>query len=284
MVNLDQRQSVINNADTVNAQLTTAPSDDKFVAKPQVVATSTKSYKDIKQYIVEPGDTVASIAEKFGVTSDSIMGTNNLFSNAVREGSELTIPPVSGIVYTVKEGDTPSMLAQRFQANEQALIAFNDGEVRGFEVGQRIMIPGGVQQAVRAVAMNTSPSFGGGFAWGGYAPVYGGNGYDRGYCTWWAAARRAQIGRPIPNNLGNAITWNALAQRAGLAVGNTPAQGAVIWHPPHLSATYLGHVAFVEEVYPDGSIRVSDMNARGWGVVTERTLTPNEASAYSYIY
>ncbi len=72
-----------------------------------------------------------------------------------------------------------------------------------------------------------------------------------------------------------------MAQRAGIPVGNTPAAGAVIWTPPR---DYYGHVGYVEEVYEDGSVRISEMNTRGWGVRSEKVLTPAQAAAYSYIY
>ena len=72
-----------------------------------------------------------------------------------------------------------------------------------------------------------------------------------------------------------------LAQRSGLGVGNTPAAGAVIWTPPR---DYYGHVGFVESVNPDGSVNISEMNTVGWGVVSYKTLSPEQAAGYSYIY
>ncbi len=277
MANLYEKQSVVNNADTVNAQLTIAPVDDQVITKPQVVSTDVKSRHDIETYVVQNGDTIASIAEKFGITSDSIRWSNGLGSS-VSAGDELTIPPINGIVYTVKDGDTAETLAQRYSASKEDIVKFNDAEVSGLVVGQQIVIPDAVQPVTRyANSIYSSGSF----AWGGYSAIYGGNGYDYGYCTWWVAIRRAQIGRPIPSNLGNASTWKVLSQRAGLSVGSTPAQGAVIWTPPR---DYYGHVGFVEEVFPDGSVRVSEMNVAGWGVRSEKVLSPAQAAGYSYIY
>jgi surface antigen len=47
---------------------------------------------------------------------------------------------------------------------------------------------------------------------------------------------------------------------------------------------YYGHVGFVEEVYADGSVKISEMNTVGWGRVSYKTLTAEQASAYKYIY
>lgn len=275
LTNLDEARSVATNADSVNAQLSISPADDKVIAKTQVVATATKSYRDIKDYTVQPGETITSIAEKFGITSNSIRWSNSLTGNTIDAGKVIVIPPVNGLVYTVKAGDTPDSLAIKFNSSKQAIIEFNDAEVAGLTVGRRIMIPDGVQPVTRTALV------GSGFAWGGYAAIYGGNGYDYGYCTWWAATRRAQIGRPVPSNLGNASTWKILAQRAGIAVGSEPQAGAVIWTPPR---DYYGHVGFVESVDAEGNVHVSEMNVVGWGRVSQKVLTPAQAAGYSYIY
>ena len=280
---LEETTSVVNHADTVNAQLSINPADDIMTSKPQVVATGLKSRHDIEKYKVQEGDTISSIATKFNITSDTIRWSNDITGDTVSPGTTLVISPITGVVHKVESGDTVQSIASEFNGNKDQIIVFNDIETDGLPVGEYIVIPdGSPQQTEPAVASVENVSRSPSFSWGGNAPVYdGGNGYTYGYCTYWAAMRRAQIGRPIPNNLGNASTWVVLAERAGLSVGNTPADGAVIWTPPR---DFYGHVGFVEEVLPDGSVRVSEMNVAGWNVVTENTLSPEEASRYRYIY
>lgn len=279
---LEQAPAVANKADTVNAQLTVTSEDQNVVSKPQVVSDGLKSRQDIQTYVAKEGDTVAAVAAQFGVTSDTIRWSNNLTGDAIPAGKQLIISPVNGIVYLVKPGDTADTVAAKYKANKELLIAMNDAEVGGLPVNQYIIIPGGTPPAAAAgVSSLGGITASAGFAWGGGAAVYGANGYDYGYCTWYAANRRAQIGRPIPSNLGNASTWKVLSQRAGLGVGNTPQAGAVIWTPPR---DYYGHVGFVESVNADGSVNVSEMNVAGWGVVSRKTLSPAQAAGYSYIY
>ncbi len=276
LARLDEVTAVANNADTVNSQLEIVPADTQVVAKPQIVTTDIKSIADLKKYVAVEGDTVTSIAEKFGLSAESVRWSNNLTGDTVAVGTELTIPPVNGLVYEVKDGDTVEKIAEKYSADKDKIIAFNDAEIAGITAGQQIVIPGG---EVPAPVRNSVPTFGG-FRFGASA-VYGYNGYDYGYCTWYTANRRAEVGRPVPANLGNASTWKVLSQRAGIPVGNTPQVHAVIWTPPR---DYYGHVGFVEEVYTDGSVRVSEMNVRGWGVRSEKILTPAQAAGYSYIY
>lgn len=106
-----------------------------------------------------------------------------------------------------------------------------------------------------------------------YSGSTAGNGYDYGYCTWYVKNRRADL----PNRLGNANQWVYNARNAGFATGSTPQVGAVA----QTGAGALGHVAYVEEVYSNGTILVSEMNYVAWGVQSTRIAS---ASAFSYIY
>ncbi|HHI6401528.1 TPA: CHAP domain-containing protein, partial [Staphylococcus aureus] len=48
---------------------------------------------------------------------------------------------------------------------------------------------------------------------------------------------------------------------------------------------YYGHVAYVEGVNSNGSVRVSEMNyGHGAGVVTSRTISANQAGSYNFIH
>ena len=107
--------------------------------------------------------------------------------------------------------------------------------------------------------------------------------YDYGYCTYWAALRRLQIGKPIPNNWGNAITWNTRALAAGYIVNHTPSYGAIFQWPEAPGGE--GHVAFVEQVNPvNGAWTISEMNAVGWDVVDYRTYPAAAAADYNFIH
>lgn len=96
-----------------------------------------------------------------------------------------------------------------------------------------------------------------------------GNTYGYGYCTWYAKNRRPDL----PNNLGNASTWVARAQSQGIPTGSAPRAGAI--------GQRGNHVVYVESVNGDGSVTVSEMNHKGWNVVSSRTVS---GDYFSYIY
>lgn len=286
MTSLPEAVAVTNQADSEATQLAITATETKVVAKPQVVATSLKSAKDIQTYTSVAGDTLGSLAAKFGVTSDSIRWSNGLSSDKIPAGKQLLIPPVSGVVYTVKSGDTADSLAQKYSSSKEQILADNDAEVAGLKVGQRILIRGGIQPVARVATITTTYS--GGF-FGGSA-MYGYNGYDYGYCTWYVANKRLAAGAPMPTNLGNASTWAVRAAAYGLATGRSPRVGAAVV----TSTSGAGHVAYVERINADGTIWVSEMNshgqvsidntapAGGWGRVDFKLLT--NPGAYSYVY
>lgn len=277
MASLPESTAVVNQADTISNQIAVSSADSRVISKPQVVSTEAKSYLDITTYVAKAGDTVPKIAAKFGVTSDSIRWSNGLDGDQVATGRVLYIPPINGIVYLVKAGDTVEGLAREFNASKEAIAAFNDTDFIGLKPGRRVVIPDGIERSavvVTSFAESSAPS-------SSWRAAYGSNGYDYGWCTWHAANRRAQIGRPIPNNMGNAIAWLGAAQSAGLATGSLPRAGAVVYH---LNIGGWGHVAYVERMNPDGSALVSDMNYPIWGQVTTRTVKPSEFGNYRFIY
>jgi surface antigen/LysM repeat protein len=283
LTKLPEETSVTNHADSVNAQLTIVPSDNRIIAKPQIVGTTLKSRKDIRKYVVVNGDTMSTVATKFGVTSDSIKWSNGINGDLLTVGKELWIPPTDGIVYVVKSGDTIDTLADKYHASKDLLVAYNDFDAAPMKNGEQILIPGGsIRPVFSAVPIGYSPS--------PYTGAF--NGYDYGWCTWYVANRRIAIGHPLPTNLGDAWTWAARAGYAGIPVGDVPSYGAAMM----MKSGYPGHVAFVEEVLADGSIWVSDMNyfgqrsktdatpAGGWNRVSWRHLGPAEYSRYKFIY
>jgi surface antigen len=248
VANLPEATAVRDQASSVKAELAVAPAEDVVAAKPQVVATALKSRQDIQTYTAQSGDTLASLAAKFDVTSNSILWSNALKTTTVNAGTKLLIPPVTGIVYTVKAGDTPTSLAQKYGANAQAITSFNDAEISGLTPGEQIVIPNGqIQQA-------SLPSYNSNFT-----ATYGNNGYDFGFCTWYVASQIA-----VPSNWGNASSWAYYSALSGWNVSTTPAVGAIA--QTALAAGGQGHVAIVTAVSADGSqLQFKDMNGiAGW--------------------
>lgn len=258
---LPEVTAISNQAESQAADIAMAASNDNVITKPQVVATALKSKADIQSYKSVSGETISSIATKFGVTSDSIRWSNGLTGENVAPGTILLIPPVNGIVYTVKAGDTADSIAAKYRANKDKIVAYNDAEIGGLTVGERIIIPDATQSTggtARSIAVSSAPA---GFLWG-TSPIYGYNGYDYGYCTWYVAT---QI--PVPANWGNASSWAYYAGLSGWQVSSAPSVGAIAQTP--YAAGGLGHVAVVNAVSPDGSqIQIRDMNGiAGWGRV-----------------
>lgn len=255
---LTEMVPITNQAQSAKVAVAMSTSDTGISAKPQVVDTALKSWRDIREYKVVEGDTASNIGQKFGVTADSIRWSNNLPSEAVTVGSTLLIPPVNGVAVTVKAGDTPQSLATKFHANAGQIAQYNDAEKAGLVVGRKAIIPEGKIIAPRAAVTTTRSStiVSGGSS--GFVASYG-VGYDWGWCTYYAAARAG-----APGNWGNANTWAYYARLSGWKVSSTPRAGAIFQTP----AGWAGHVGIVEEVYPNGTMKVSDMNGfSGFGRV-----------------
>lgn len=110
----------------------------------------------ISVYTVRDGDTLSSIANMFGVSSNTILWANDIKrGTALRPGSVLTILPVSGVRYTVKRGDTVASLAKKYKADEDDIASFNEIS-GGLTVGDVIMIPHGTQPEAEAPKKKSS--------------------------------------------------------------------------------------------------------------------------------
>lgn len=240
------------------------------VAKPQNLQLGADT-RSVREYTTVAGDTVPAVAEKYGISAQTVRWANKLTSDALEPGKILTIPPLDGVLYTVKEGDTAESIASKYRADVNILIHDNNLELSGVTPGQQLIIangdlpeterPGYV--APRRTTVSAGVNYGNYSGGSGYASnltASVGNRYAWGNCTWYAYERRAQLGAPIGSFWGNASTWAYNARLAGFAVDGNPTPGAIM-----ANGGGYGHVAIVEAVNPGVSVTISEMNAYRFG-------------------
>lgn len=263
--NLPVAANVSQLSQSMEAESLLVKSEDAVVAKPQIVEP-TASNREVTSYTAVAGDTVQTIAAKFGVSADTIKWANDLSSDAVSAGATLKILPIDGILYTVKSGDTAESIAEQYKANSTEVLTFNDLDLSGVTEGSQLIIPSGVlpenqRPGYVAPRSTSSYSYSGGSANVNRATASVGNRYAFGNCTWYVYERRLQLGRPVGSFWGNARSWAAYGGAAGYTVNGTPAPGAVMQD----SSGYYGHVAVVESVNPGVSVTITEMNAYRFG-------------------
>jgi murein DD-endopeptidase MepM/ murein hydrolase activator NlpD len=132
------------------------------------------------EYVVQSGDTISSIATKFGVDTNTIKWENNLENvNTVKPGQTIKILPVPGVAHKVQRGETIYSIAKKYSAEPQAIAdfpfnSFEDEEDFGLQVGQVLIVPGGEKPQPKAtpapVYLAKTPNAGsvsatGSFAW-----------------------------------------------------------------------------------------------------------------------
>lgn len=128
---------------------------------------SEKPRAQVEIYRVRKGDTLGGIAEKFGVSVDTIKWANNLKGEKLSIDQELKIPPVTGIVHKVKPGETIYSLSKFYKTDPQKIINFPfndfaDLDTFSLNVGQTLIIPDGVIPEAKpiATAVPISPALG----------------------------------------------------------------------------------------------------------------------------
>ncbi len=96
----------------------------------------------LKKYKVGEGDTLSGIAAQFGVSLETIKWANLNTGSVISPGQELTILPVSGILYEIEEGDAIEGVAARYHIDPELIIKYNEEYQTLFESpGEFIVLP-----------------------------------------------------------------------------------------------------------------------------------------------
>lgn len=93
-------------------------------------------------YAVQKGDMVGKIADRFGISQDSIISVNRLKNTrTIQIGQLLKIPSIDGILYTVKEGDTPASIADKYRVSLERIALANGISDNVVPAGSMIFLP-----------------------------------------------------------------------------------------------------------------------------------------------
>lgn len=96
----------------------------------------------IRKYIIQRGDTVKSIASRFGISVETITSVNPETKKSVSVGREISILPTSGIVYQITDRDSVASIAERFGIDAELIKKYNPNYQELFANGSgRVIVP-----------------------------------------------------------------------------------------------------------------------------------------------
>ena len=116
----------------------------------QLIIPSTIPDEDVLTYTVQSGDSLYRISQRFGVSVDDIVRTNNLTSNVLQIGQVLKIPVTSTdvpddeanyITYTVRSGDSLWKIANQYNTTVDAIRNLNNLTSNTLQIGQVLRVP-----------------------------------------------------------------------------------------------------------------------------------------------
>lgn len=112
--------------------------DDTPEALPPLPKTLSMS-----SYRVRKGDSLNSIAKRFGLNVDTIVSVNGIKSaRSLSSGRSLKIPNMDGVVHTVTRGESLGLLASKYKVSMTQIADCNDLGSAVITPGQSIFIPG----------------------------------------------------------------------------------------------------------------------------------------------
>lgn len=107
----------------------------------QVLIIPSKSTGEIN-YIVQKGDNLYTIANKYDTTVSDIKKLNNLSTNTLQIGQLLKIPgSINYNTYIVKKGDSLWKIANKYDTTVKKLMTANNLSTPTLKIGQSLLIP-----------------------------------------------------------------------------------------------------------------------------------------------
>lgn len=136
---------------------------------------------DITFYDVRPKETLSQIAERFGISTATIIWANGIDDpNMVKTGQKLMILPVSGLLYKAAAHDTIASIAKRYKTTAAKIISFNDLDTHPLTKNMILILPGGSKALPKpkVQATTTASSQPNWLFWGTFKIPWH-------FCCWW---------------------------------------------------------------------------------------------------
>lgn len=94
-------------------------------------------------YVVKSGDSLYSIAKKYGISVDALKSANNKTTNLLSIGEVLIIPTSNEVIktYTVKAGDTLYGIARTYNTTVEAIKSLNGLNNNNLSIGMVLKLP-----------------------------------------------------------------------------------------------------------------------------------------------
>ena len=276
-------------------------SNETWFVKPGSIieeSRDTSWINNLVYYTIQNWDNLWYIADKFHVSIDSILWSNDFSKNKVlKPGDTIRIPPVSWIAYNVVSWETIDSISSKFKVDKLAILEQNQLDAsQELKIGQQLILPGAKRPEppkpviieekkpkeikskylVKTTPTKSTPKTAL-KSWYSVAYTWKWNKFAWWNCTYYVANHKNVTWR------GNAGQWLTNAKAVWVPTWSEPANWAIIsfrwaWYNPYYWHVWL--VAWVEWDY----IIVKDMNYRRINEVTVRKVSKNDPSIRWYIY
>jgi murein DD-endopeptidase MepM/ murein hydrolase activator NlpD len=126
--------------------------------RPHMAPSRAGGLPPLKNYLVQRGDTITSIASRAGISPETLVQANHLPSgDSLAVGLRLVVPPIDGTMITLKTGQTVAELADAFQVNPAAVTSINRVALDSPAPGE-VFIPAPYARAVATRAVPLAPT------------------------------------------------------------------------------------------------------------------------------
>ncbi|WP_139025337.1 peptidoglycan DD-metalloendopeptidase family protein [Acetonema longum] len=109
----------------------------------QPLTATAKPRRAIVSHVVQAGETLSEIAERYDIDVDTILGANPETNELIHPGDSLIIMPQKGVMHTVNQGETLWDIAHGYGVDLSAITAANHKQDSLLRTGERLWIPGG---------------------------------------------------------------------------------------------------------------------------------------------